>query len=128
MLPSARARLTLSIALALLCFSGIAAAFTIDRLYVNETWVRHTYDVEVAIAEVESALSNVGRRRAAYIDSTTPDSLQAFNAAVTAVPATLAKLQQLITDNPGEQALAQRLESSASSRVAPSVASVQLAQ
>ena len=128
MLPSARARLTLSIALALLCFSGIAAAFTIDRLYVNETWVRHTYDVEVAIAEVESALSNVGRRRAAYIDSTTPDSLQAFNAAVTAVPATLAKLQQLITDNPSEQALAQRLESSASSRVAPSVASVQLAQ
>ena len=65
-------RSALALALLLLCLSGIAAGFVIDRLYKAEAQVHHTYDVEVAIGDVESSMTAVGRSRVAYIDSADP--------------------------------------------------------
>ncbi len=85
MSPSEKAKLVLFVALLLLCLSGIATAFTIIRLRTSESWVRHTYDVEVALGDEESALADVGRHRVAYVESGTPESLQAFWKATVAV-------------------------------------------
>src|SRR5271165_6985453 len=101
---SQRAKIALALALLLLCLSGIGAGFVIDRLYVAETQVRHTYDVEVAIGDLESSLTSVGRNRVAYVDSATPQTLQAFGDAVTTVGTALARIRNLTSDNPTEQA------------------------
>ena len=71
---SQRAKIALALALLLLCLSGIAAGFVIDRLYRAEAQVHHTYDVEVAIGDVESSLTTVGRSRVAYVEFADPRS------------------------------------------------------
>ncbi len=74
--------MAIALALLLLCLSGIAAGFVIDRLYKTEAQVHHTYDVEVAIGDVESSLTTVGRSRVAYTDAPSAESLEGFEDAV----------------------------------------------
>jgi signal transduction histidine kinase len=126
MSPSQKAKIAFALALLLLFLSGTAAGLAIFRLYRSETLVRHTYDIEVAIGDFESSLTDVGRSRAAYVNSGTPDSLQLFESAITKVSAALAKLRQLTFDNPAQQALCDRLEVNATQRVAPSQEAVEL--
>lgn len=123
-----KAKLTLSIALILLCVSGIGASLTIVHLYLTESWIRHTYTVEVAIGDLESALTAAGRDRVAYVNSGTPESLEAFNAATRKVPDALARIRELTTDNQTEQAICDRLEANASRRLGVSFESVRLKQ
>jgi signal transduction histidine kinase len=123
-----RPKIAFALALLLLALSGIAAGFVITRLYRAETLVRHTYDVEVAIGDLESSLTEVGRSRVAYVNSGTPESLQTFSDAVNKVSAALAGIRQLIRDNAAQQALFDRLESNANQRVARSRESVELKQ
>jgi CHASE3 domain sensor protein len=117
MSSSRKAKIALALALLLLCLSGIAAGFAIARLYRTETLVRHTYDVEVAIGDVESSLTDVGRTRADYINSATSDSLMVFEDAVTKVGTALAGIRKLIGDNPAQLVLYNRLESTANHRM-----------
>ena len=126
--PDKKAKLTLSLALALLCISGIAAGITIARLYVSEKWVRHTYDVEVSVKDLESALADVGRRRIVYNESGTAGALVEFGAATNRVSTSLQKIRQLVNDNPSELALLDRLQSNAKERLAISVESVEAKQ
>jgi len=128
MSPDAKAKLTLALALGLLCLSAISAGFTIARLSITEKWVRHTYDVEVAIGDVESALTVVGRSRVAYITSRSPQDLAAFGAATAAVPEAFTRLRQLVNDNSTEMATANNLQDKANDRLAISIRSVDLAQ
>ncbi len=120
------AKVALSLALLLLSASGIAAGIAIDRLYRAEAQVRHTYDVEVAIGDMEASLTEVGRDRVAYLDSETPENLQSFNQSVTRVAAALARIRKLTTDNPEQKQLCDRLEANANQRMAASQASVDL--
>src|ERR1700689_127568 len=92
-------KLTLSIALALLCVSAIGASLTIVRLYLTENWIRHTYTVEVALGDSDTALTGPGRERVAYVNSGTAESLQAFKYATTKVPPALARIRQLTIEN-----------------------------
>src|ERR1700680_1580579 len=94
-----RPKIAFALALLLLALSGIAAGFVITRLYRAETLGRHTYDVEVAIGDLESSLTEVGRSRVAYVNSGTPESLQTFSNAVNKVSAALASIRHLIRDN-----------------------------
>src|SRR5579864_6539321 len=105
MSPDKKAKLTLSLALALLCVSGIAAGITIARLYVSEKWIRHSYDVEVSVKDLESALGDVGRRRIAYHDSQSASDLIEFGAATNRVSGAVEKIRQLVRDNPSELVL-----------------------
>jgi len=123
-----KAKLTLFLALALLCLSGIAAGITIARLYVNEKWVRHAYDVEVSVKDVESALADVGRHRIAYRDSGSAADLSEFNASVSRVPVALLDVKQLVGDDLSELSLLEKLEANANERVAISAKSVELKQ
>jgi signal transduction histidine kinase len=126
MSPNSKAKLTISLALGLLCLSAIAAGITIVRLHANEKWVRHTYDVEVAAKDLESALAAVGRYRIAYLDSGTTEALMEFGAATKRVPEAVEKIRRLVSDNPSELALVDRLQSNAKERIAISVESVEL--
>ena len=115
-----------SLALALLCFSGIAATVTIVRLYDTQALVNHTYRVEVSLGDLESALGEVGRNRVAYISSGTADAFANFTAATKRIAPALARVRQLTSDNPAQQALCDRLDANANQRMAPSFASVEL--
>jgi signal transduction histidine kinase len=121
-------KLTLSIALILLCVSAIGASLTIIRLYQTENWIRHTYTVEVALGDLDTTLTAAGRSRVAYVNSGTPESLQAFTAATLKVPGALARIRQLTVDNPAEQGMCDRLDANASRRLAASFESVRLTQ
>ncbi len=121
-------KLTLSVALILLCVSAIGASLTIVRLYLTENWIRHTYTVEVALGDLDATLTAVGRSRVAYVNSGTPESLQAFTAATTKIPAALARIRQLTVDNQAEQGMCDRLDANASRRLAASLESVRLTQ
>ena len=124
---SQRAKIALALALLLLCLSGIAAGFVIDRLYEAEAQVHHTYDVEVAIGDVESSLTTVGSSRVAYINSPSPETLQGFEDAVNEVGVALSKLRQLVA-SPAQQALGDRLQAIANQRIGISRESVELIQ
>jgi signal transduction histidine kinase len=128
MSPDKKAKLTLSLALSLLCISAIAAGITIARLYVSEKWIRHTYDVEVSVKDLESALADVGRRRVAYRDSKSAADLVAFGAATSRVSSAVEKIRKLVGDNSSELALLERLHANANERVAISVESVEATQ
>ena len=93
-----------------------------------EVEVHHTYDVEVAIGDVESSLTTVGRSRVAYVDSASPQSLQGFEDAVKEVAVALGKLRQLTADNPAQQAMCDRLQAVADQRIGISRQSVELIQ
>jgi signal transduction histidine kinase len=125
---SQRAKIALALALLLLCSSGIAAGFVIDRLYRAEALVHHTYDVEVAIGDSESSLTTVGRSRVAYINAPSPETLQGFEDAVKEVSVAIGKLRQLTADNAAQQAMCDRLEAVADQRVGISRESVKLIQ
>jgi signal transduction histidine kinase len=117
-----------SLALALLCLSGIAATVTIIRLHTTQELVSHTYRVEVSLGDLESALGEVGRNRVAYISSGSADALANFTAATKRIAPALARVRQLTSDNPAQQELCNRLDANANQRMSPSFASVQLKQ
>jgi len=125
---SQRAKIALALALLLLGLSGGAAGLVINRLYRAEGQVHHTYDVEVAIGDVESSLTSVGRSRVAYVNALTPETLQGFEDTVTNVAVTIAKLRQLTADNPAQRALCDRLQGIADQQIGISRQSVELVQ
>jgi signal transduction histidine kinase len=120
-----KSKIAFVLALLLLCLSGIAAGFVIFRLYDAQVMVRHTYEVEVAIGDVESSLTEVGRARVSYVDSATRESLDEFSDAINRVAPALAKLRALIIDNKEQQALCDRLEANVKQRIAPAQQSVE---
>jgi signal transduction histidine kinase len=115
-----------AIALILLCLSGAAATVTIVRLHTSEALVNHTYGVEVSIGDLESALADVGRSRVAYISSGSTEALEKFNASTLRVAPAMARIRQLISDNPTQLGLCDLLESNANLRMGFSVQSVEL--
>jgi signal transduction histidine kinase len=123
-----KSKIAFVLALLLLCLSGIAAGFVIFRLYDTQFMVRHTYEVQVAIGDVESYLTDVGRARVSYVDSPSPESLNDFSDAVNRVAPALAKLRALTIDNKEQKALYDRLEANAKQRIVPSQQSVDLKQ
>jgi signal transduction histidine kinase len=128
-MPSNRnAKIVLALALLLLALSGTAAGMAIARLYGSEALVRHTYDVEVAVGDLESSLAEVGRYRVSYVDATTPDVLQSFGEAVDKAQAALARIRSLTKDNPFQQALCDRLAANVNERLATSRQAVELKQ
>jgi signal transduction histidine kinase len=106
----------------------MAAGLVISRLYLAETQVRHSYDIEVAIGDLESTLTEVGRTRIAYVNSPSAENLKAFNDIVNNVDGAFTRIRQLTVDNSEQHALIGRLQTIANSRVIPSRESVELAE
>jgi len=123
-----KAKSQFALALLLLCLCGVAAGLVIFRLYAAEGLVRHTYDVEVSIGDVEASLAEVGRARSAYVNAPNPDSLNNYHTALHRVDAALAEIRELTRDNSSQQVFCDQLESNAHERLAPSQKSVELVE
>jgi signal transduction histidine kinase len=126
MSSSRKAQVAFALALFLLFLSGLAAGSLIIRLYSSEALVRHTYDIEVALGDLESSLTTMGRNRVAYISSGSSESLRDFTDAAKVVGIAVARIRQLTGDNPAQQKLCDQLAANANERIAVSQASVDL--
>ena len=123
-----KSKIAFAMALLLLGVGGAVAGFVIYRLYEAQAMVRHTYEVEVAIGDVESSLAEVGRNRVSFSEDASPANLTAFNDAVSRVAPALDRVRKLASDNPAQLALCDRLDSNSKERLAPSQQLVQLKQ
>src|ERR1700733_12176021 len=126
MSSSRKAQVAFALALFLLVLSGLGAGSLIVRLHSSEALVRHTYDIEVALGDLESSLTNMGRNRVAYISSGSGKSLRDFTDAAKEVGIVVARIRQLTSDNPAQQRLCDQLSANANERIAVSQASVDL--
>jgi len=104
MSSSAKANAALAAALTFLLLSGCAGYLAFSRLHTSESWVRHTRDVQVVLADFAMTTARAGRLRAEYVDSGDSTLLQRYAQAVDRVRGTLASTQRLTVDNPSEQA------------------------
>ena len=81
-------------------------------------WVSHTNEVLGKLESVLSSLTDAETAQRGYLLTGEPTYLDPYRGAVTRLPAELADLHQLITDNPGQTARALRVEQLAAERTA----------
>src|SRR5262249_18079043 len=62
-------------------------------------WIAHTYDVQVALGEVQTAFSMAARHRTSYLNSGDTSYLPQYEAAKTQVHHSVAQLRELTKDN-----------------------------
>src|SRR5271154_5493604 len=102
-------RLVFLFAIILLMLSGIATGATVYRLYEGERWVRHTFEVEVAVGAIESSLSRAGRSRSAFVNGDAHALLE-FDDARNDVFSNLGRVRGLTADNQEQQGRCDRLQ------------------
>lgn len=105
-------------ALVLLLIGGAAAFLSIVHLRGSERLVSHTREVQAAIGEFDSAMTNVGRARMGYVTSGSQSVADQFAIALKDVPLRLQTLRALTPDNPEQQELCSRLEKNTEHRLA----------
>jgi len=115
-------------ALALLIISAGFCGYTIYRLQTSERWIHHTYEVQLAIAEIEHDLAKAGRSRSAYIESGDAAQLNDFHAARASVEQEVADLHTLLADNAPQVARCDTLRSIVAQRIAVLQRSIELKQ
>jgi signal transduction histidine kinase len=100
MSPRKKARVAFATALALLLFCGTAATITIVRLLESAKWIAHTYDVQVALGDLQSTLSVAARTRTSYLNSGDASFLAEYESAKSQTHTKLALVRELTIDNP----------------------------
>src|ERR1700722_10235476 len=108
--PRTKAQVAFASAVVLLCLSGLAAYLTIVRLMESEKWVVHTYEVQAALGNVDSAVADAGRARSGYVITGGADILSDFESAAPQIHRALQHLRELTEDNAQQQKLCERLE------------------
>ena len=105
-----KARRAFTSALVLLLLSGIAASVTIARLWRAANWVTQSYDIQLALADAESALAKAARLRTVYINSGDAGILPQYESAKKETLGLTRHVRELTTDNPSQQELGSRLQ------------------
>jgi signal transduction histidine kinase len=95
-----KARLAFLSALILLFGCGIAASITIARFIRAAKWAAHSYEVQVALGDLQTSLSNAARTRTVYQNSGDETTLSEYPATKKRVHSDLAQVRELIRDNP----------------------------
>jgi signal transduction histidine kinase len=126
MLPRKRAKLAFATAVALMVMGGLGAAITVGRLSNSAEWVAHTYQVKLAVSNIEIILSDAGRARLNYVNSGDESYLETFDSANNQAMADLANVRQLTIDNPRQQEFCSQLEKLANRRLELLKASIDL--
>src|SRR5271154_4115746 len=107
--PRKKVQLAFASAVVFLLIAAAAASFSISRLTSSLKWIAHTYDVQLALADVSSTMTVAGRARATF-DSTGDEKLVAkFESAADSMPAKLQHLAALISDNAEQKSAVARL-------------------
>ncbi len=105
-----KANLTFALALVLLLTCAIGTASTVSRFSNSAKMVAHTYQVRMAISEIDSTLSSIARSWMGYISSGDQTFVDQFSAAEARIPGELQTLHDLTRDNPTQQRLYQQLQ------------------
>jgi CHASE3 domain sensor protein len=108
--PRKQARLAFVSALILLLTCGVAASVTFVRFLHADKWVSHSYDVQLTLGDLQSALSVVARTRTSYLNSGDQSVLAPYDATKSQTHQILAHIRDLTRDNPVQQALCAQLE------------------
>jgi signal transduction histidine kinase len=109
-----------------LLLSSMSAYMAIARLNSGEGWVRHTRDVQGALAQFAMTTSRAGRLRSEYVDSGDTSLLQRQADVVGQVRNTVASIARLTADNAQEQTNCQKLAELTEQRIAVMDESIQL--
>jgi len=109
-----------------LLLSSVSAYIAIARLNTSEGWVRHTRDVQSALAQFAMTTARAGRLRAEYVDSGDATLLQRQAEVVRQVRSTLASIGRLTVDNVQEQANCRQLAQLTEQRIEVMNESIQL--
>jgi signal transduction histidine kinase len=113
-----KAQVAFATAVMLLCLSGLATYLSIERLTKSESWVVHTYEVQAALGDVDSAALDAERDRAGYVITGSAEELNGFEAAIAKISQALRHLRELTKDNPEQQQMCTRLEEIMARRIA----------
>lgn len=109
-------RLIFASGIFLLLVCGAATAWILYRIYFGEVWVRHTYNVELLIGQVESDVSETGRSRQMYLLSGDTRYLQRVEAMRAELLDKLPQLRSMVHDNLDEESASEKLEQAVKAR------------
>ncbi len=84
--------------------------FAFNRMDASQGWVRHTRDVQNALAQLSMATARAGRLRSEYIDSGDASLLQQQAEVVSQIRNAVAIIQRLTADNAQQQANCRKLD------------------
>jgi signal transduction histidine kinase len=121
-----KANAALAAAVVFLLLSSCAAYIALNRLNTNERWVRHTRDVQSALAQFAMSASRATRLRAEYIDSGDISLVERQANAVGQLRSTMTLVQSLIRDNSTQENSCLKLRELTERRIALMDASIAL--
>jgi len=110
----------------LLLVCAVAGAWILSRAYSGETWVRHTYSVQILVGEIEGDLARMGRARQVYLQTGEKDYLREIEDARAELFSKLSELKVLVHDNAVQETSATKLEQAAYGRTRTLDESLQL--
>jgi signal transduction histidine kinase len=105
-----KARLAFVSALILLVVCAVSASVTVVRFLHADKWVTHSYDVRLALGDLQSALANAARARTSFLNSGDSSDLASYSGSKTKAHQMLVQIRDLTKDNPIQQALCIQLE------------------
>jgi len=128
LLPRLNHRLIFASAIFLLLVCGSALGWMLYRIYNGEEWVRHTYNVQLLVADIGSDLSRTGRVRQTYLDTGGKRYLDDIETTRSEIFDKIDQLTRLVHDNLDEQRAAENLQQAAHARFLTFDESLQLFQ
>jgi signal transduction histidine kinase len=114
--PRKKAAIAFATALTLLTIGAIASGITIWNLTESLRWLAHSYQVEVALGDIDSTLTRAARARAIYVDKGDEDYYRQFGQMLNAIAPEIGRVGTLITDNPIQMDLYERLKTTTAKR------------
>jgi signal transduction histidine kinase len=121
-------RLIFASGLFLLLVCALATAWTLYRFHSGETWVRHTYDVELLVGRIEDDIDETGRARRVFLDDHDKRYLQHIEDLRSSLLQEATRLRSMVHDNLDEANSAEKLEQVLRARFLIIDESVQLAK
>ncbi len=109
-------RLIFASGIFLLLVCGSATAWILYRIYFGEEWVRHTYSVQLLVAEIESDVSETGRSRQMFLQTSDTRYLKRIEAMRGELFDKLPQLRAMVHDNLDEESTSQKLEQAVKAR------------
>jgi signal transduction histidine kinase len=114
--PRRKAAIAFTTAIVLLTLGGAATGITMWNLLESLRWLAHSYQVEVALGDIDSTLTRAARSRAVYIQTADPDYYRQFAQSLNAIAPEMGNMEHLVSDNPLQKDLIKRLEDVTSHR------------
>jgi len=126
MSPRKKALLAFVSALVLLLVSGVAASVAIVRFLRTAAWTEHSYDVQIALGDIQSSLTAAARTRTTFLNSGDASQLAPYDALRGQVHQRFDRVRELTKDNPLQHSMCIQLEDNILRRIELLDASIEL--